>query len=371
MATLTIERRSGRITGYNIQWREDKRRRTIYLSPKRYAKKTAERLKEIVEALLYYRRNGIVALDKSVEVWLQNASVEIRTKLEKAGLIIANQAKTCQQLWEALLKSKVDAKERTLIIYRRSQALFQEHFPPTEYIDKITAEQLLQWKAALQTRFASATVAGHLKNAKIVFNWAVEHEWLQKSPTRGISIGSFVNRDNDRIITMDEYAKLLDACPNQEWRAIIALARIGGLRCPSELNQLRWTDVRWSENRFLVCSPKTERHEGHRERLVPLFPELRLELQKHFSSREVDSEFVIAGHQGTSWNLNTTFRKISKVAGLGKIVRPFDNMRMSRSNEILNRFGPGKESLWIGHSARVMREHYLHLSDEDFLEASE
>ena len=59
----------------------------------------------------------------------------------------------------------------------------------------------------------------------------------------GIPIGSFENRDKDRTISREEYAKLLDACPNQEWRTIIALARIGGLRCPSELKQLRWPDV--------------------------------------------------------------------------------------------------------------------------------
>jgi hypothetical protein len=55
---------------------------------------------------------------------------------------------------------------------------------------------------------------------------------------------------------------------------------------------------------------------------------------------------------------------------LGIIVRPFDNMRMSRSNEVLKRWGQAKESLWIGHSVKVMRDHYLTLSDEDFSDAA-
>jgi hypothetical protein len=62
--------------------------------------------------------------------------------------------------------------------------------------------------------------------------------------------------------------------------------------------------------------------------------------------------------------------KIAAISGLGIIVRPFDNMRMSRSNEVLNRWGQAKESLWIGHSAKVMKDHYLCLSDEDFSEAA-
>jgi integrase len=133
-----------------------------------------------------------------------------------------------------------------------------------------------------------------MKTAKMVFNWAVDHDWLTKNPMKKIPNGSFINRENDRIVTMEEYAKLLYACPNQEWRSIIALAKIGGLRCPSELQQLRWSDVDWTGNRFLVRSPKTERHEGHQERLVPLFPELRAELERHYSLDETKgNEFVI------------------------------------------------------------------------------
>jgi integrase len=138
------------------------------------------------------------------------------------------------------------------------------------------------------------------------------------------------------------------------------LARIGGLHCPSELKHLRWSDINWAENRFLVHSPKTEHHEGHRERLVPLFPELRKELERHFTLDEVkDNEFVIQGLQNsTRWNLHHPIKVIAKRAGLGTIMRPFDNMRMTRSNEVDREFGSVKESLWIGHSERVKKEHY-------------
>ena len=120
-------------------------------------------------------------------------------------------------------------------------------------------------------------------------------------------------------------------------------------------------------NRFLVKSPKTERHEGHGERLVPLFPELRTELERLFSDSE--SEFVVNGFRKTSWNLGIVFSKISERAGLETIARPFDNMRMSRSKEVFDRWGQAKESLWIGHSAKVRQNHYFCLSDDDFADA--
>src|SRR6266849_6310224 len=51
-----------------------------------------------------------------------------------------------------------------------------------------------------------------------------------------------------------------------EWRLIFALARFGGLRCPSEFVPLKWEHVDWARNRFWVTSPKTERHQGHEGR---------------------------------------------------------------------------------------------------------
>jgi len=368
MATLTTDRRSGKVAGYNIQWHEGKKRRTIHLGSRRFSRKTAERLKEIVERLLYYRRNGTAVPDKSTELWLQNAHEEIRAKLAKAGLLVIEEQKTCQQLWDTFMKHKTDLKPSSITGYRNCRLLFFEVFLPTDHIEQITSDRLLQWKATLLTKFAPASVTLYLTLVKSVMNWAVSHEWLPKSPMKGITSGNFVNRNNDRTITMEEFAKLLDSCPNQEWRTIIALARIGGLRCPSELQQLRWSDVHWDQNRFLVRSPKTERHAGRGERTVPLFPELLAELKKQFL---IDSEFVIQSFQGTKWNLTSPFQKISRRAGLGTIVRPFDNMRMSRSNEVFRLFGSQKENAWIGHTERVMSDHYFKLMDDDFTEAAQ
>ena len=197
-------------------------------------------------------------------------------------------------------------------------------------------------------------------------------KWLPENPLEGIARGSFVNDDNNRTISMQEYAKLLDACPNQEWRTIIALARIGGLRCPSELQQLRWSDIDWEKHWFVVRSSKTEHHEGKDKRTVPLFPELRSELDRHFIADEsIGNEFVIQGLQGTAWNLHEPFQKIARKAGLGTIDRPFDSLRTTRSHEVWERWGAEKENAWIGHSEAIRKKHYKgQFSDEAFAEAA-
>jgi integrase len=226
----------------------------------------------------------------------------------------------------------------------------------------------LEWRVWLLEKYAEASVAGFVKNLRAVFNWAVDKQkWLAENPIDGIPRGSFVNQGNVQPISMDDYVKLLEACPNQEWRTIVALARIGGLRCPSELKRLRWSDIDWAKNQFLVRSPKTEHHENHRQRIVPLFAELRKELKQHLDESG-DNEFVIQGYQGTSWGLRQVFDTIACNAGL-EIIWPFVNMRRSRSNEVLRKFGPVKESLWIGHSMETMKKHYFQLEEGDFTEA--
>jgi len=361
MATLTTERRSGKTTGYNVQWYDGKRRFTIHLGGKWYAKKTAERFKDIVEALLFYRRNGITTPEKSVEHWLQNAPVELRAKLAKAELLVVDEAKTCQQLWDAFLKFKaMEVKPNTLQSYRDSMGRFYEMFLPTMLITSITPEHLLEWKTSMQDDYAESSITTYVSKLKSVFKWAVDQDWLTKNPANNLSRGGSRNREHDRFITMEEYTRLLDACPNQEWRTILALARIGGLRCPSELRQLRWKDI--SQNRFTVHSPKTERHAGQDIRIVRLFDELREELDKH----DKTTEFVVQGLQGTSWALYATFQEISERAGLGIIKYPFRNMRRSRANEVLRKWGEAMERMWIGHSWDVMEKHYLMQLDEDF-----
>ena len=182
MATLSVDRRSGKVASYNVQWHEGKQRRTIHLGGKRYSRKTAQHLKDIVEKLLYFNRNGITVPDKTTELWIQSAPDDRKSKLAKAGLITANEQQTCLQLWSMFLKHKTDAKLTTVKSYRDSQVKFFEFFLPSEPIGKITSDRLLEWKTLLLSRYATASVAGYMKNVKAALNWAVRQDWLAKNP---------------------------------------------------------------------------------------------------------------------------------------------------------------------------------------------
>ena len=132
----------------------------------------------------------------------------------------------------------------------------------------------------------------------------------------------------------EDAAKVLDACPDHEWRLIFSLARFRGLRTPSETQKLRWCDVDWARGRLLIHSPKTEHHEGKETRWIPLFPELREHLDAAFDTPADGSDFVITRYRDGDQNLRTHMLRIIKRAGLKAWPKLFQNLRSTRETEL-------------------------------------
>jgi len=139
---------------------------------------------------------------------------------------------------------------------------------------------------------------------------------------------------------------------------LIALSRFGGLRVPSEALGLRWSDVDWEHNRLTVRSAKTEHHQGHSERIVPLFPEVREHLLAVFEQAEPGAVDVV-GRYRQGCNLNPQLRRIIKRAGLTPWTRTWHNLRASRQTELAASFPLHTVCAWIGNSKPIAAGHYL------------
>ena len=122
-----------------------------------------------------------------------------------------------------------------------------------------------------------------------------------------------------QFVTREEIDLVLAKCPNHHWRAIVALARFGGLRTPSETLSLRWVDIDWATGRMVVTSPKTEHHTNGKRRVVPIFHELRPFLEESFELAPkgdvyvVDERYRKAAMGPDGWanaNLRTTRHEI-------------------------------------------------------------
>jgi integrase len=221
---------------------------------------------------------------------------------------------------------------------------------------------------------APMTVKKRLQFARTVFRTAVRHGLIDRSPFDDVAFKAAAP-DRKRFITQDEYQALLAAAPDQNWRSIIALSRLGGLRCPSEVLSLKFEDIDWERNTIRVPSPKTAHHPGQDSRIMPLFPSLAEELLRAAELAPERAVYVVderhrrAAIGGSGWrsvNLRTTFEKIVKRAGLKVWPRLFHNLRSSRQTELEERFPTHVVCAWLGNSPTIARKHYLQVLPEHF-----
>ncbi|MBX3435415.1 MAG: site-specific integrase [Pirellulales bacterium] len=217
---------------------------------------------------------------------------------------------------------------------------------------------------------APNTARKRVANAKQFFQDAVQRELLARNPFAELkgTVGS--NRERDHFIDRATATKILDACPDAEWRLIFALARYAGLRCPSELLALTWADVNWAESRLLVRSAKTAHHEGKATRLVPIFPELRPCLEQVWDEAEPGALDVVTRYRTANVNLRTQLERIIRRAGLESWPKLFQNLRASRATELASEFPAHVAAAWLGHSTLVANKHYWQVTDADYAKAA-
>ena len=164
--------------------------------------------------------------------------------------------------------------------------------------------------------------------------------------------------------------RVIDACPDVEWRLIVALARFAGLRCPSEVLRLTWNDVHWDIDRFTVHASKTEHHAHGGVRQVPIFPKLRPFLQDAFDAAEPGEPRVITRYRAGS-NLQPQLVRLIKRAGLVPWPRAFNNLRSSLITDLAAVHSLHVVTDWVGNSPEIARLHYTQVTEADYAKAAQ
>lgn len=349
------------------------KRQTVRLG--KVPKKAAETVCTRVEELLANKLTGRV-MDRDLADWLADVDAVLQNKLAAVGLCHARESAMLQPFIKGYVEGRTDVKPATKEVWRQGEMGLIEFFGADKPLREVTPGDADRYKLHLiGKKLASMTVRKRLQFATMIFRAAARRRLITENPFADVSIkASMPNRE--RFITHDETTKLLDACPNQNWRTIVALARFGGLRCPSEVLSLRWQDVDWTAGRIKVLSPKTEHHPGKESRTIPLFPELRQELEAAFDPQSVyvvDERMRESAQGKAGWrncNLRTTFEKIVKRAGLTPWPRLFHNLRSSRQTELAEHFPSHVVCDWLGNSEDIARKHYFQTTDDHFSRAA-
>ncbi len=373
----------------------DRKRRSIRLG--KVPMRAAESIKIRVEALNVANITGH-PVDGETARWVAERDVMMLEKLAAVKLIQPREPAKLIALGEFLegyLQRRSDVKDGTQTFYGHTCRNLIGMFGADRPISSITAGDADDFRRYLQQHteplegkskdaisksrqkkpLAAATVARRCSLARTFFRDAVRRKLVDTNPFEDIGGGSKANSDRSHFIDQPTITKAIDACPNAEWRLLVALSRFGGVRVPSEALTLHWRDIDWSADRMTVHSPKTEHHVGKASRVVPIFGELRPYLEDVF---DPDGDFVLPSLQREAaqrgdWravNLGTRFTKIVKRAGLTPWPRLWHNLRASRQTELTEVFPAHVVSAWLGNSERIAAQHYLQVLDSHFEKAS-
>jgi hypothetical protein len=236
------------------------KRKTIGLG--KVSQRDAERIKDKIEALNAAAKAGF-APDDDTAAWLRKIADKLHAKLAGAGLTQARQPNTptpCPTLGEFLDQYRAargDVGEGTRTSYGVIGKRMIAFFGADMRLDEINPGRAEDFATHLRTKggrndapYAAATASKTIKMARQMLRRALRLRLIHENPFEDIKAGNEKNRERNYFVTGEVTKKVLDACPDAEWRLLVALARYGGLRCPSETLSLTWPDISGTRTGF-------------------------------------------------------------------------------------------------------------------------
>lgn len=353
-----------------IEW-YDKSGKRVTLYAGELNKSDATEIQAMVSKIVEAKKhNG--EIPAKVTAWANSLSDDFYGKLSRLKLLVPRSTNTLAGFVQSYIDNKQDISPYTRRNMLATLKELTEYFGKDKPLRAITSGDADDWQQWLMNEgFAEATWSKMIVHAKQFMKSAVRKGLANSNPFQDLKAGSQSNPERLQFIDRAKINKLLDACPSLEWKLLIVLARYGGLRTPSETLALTWNDIDWANNKIMVPSPKGKKH-GKPWRPIPIFPELRLYLDRAWEQAPPRTDRVLSGiNQSYHKNMRTQLARIIKRAGLEQWPRLFHNLRASRETELANEYPLHVVTSWLGNTPTVAAGHYLSTTDEHFRRATE
>ena len=189
--------------------------------------KQASAIKVKVEDLISSRKGSGLISDETAQ-WLAVLSVEFHEKLASVGLV------KCRSHTSATMKDLIAEFYKHLNVkaiarrnYEPTTNMMLAYFGENTPIRDIEPLQAQQWRAQMKADgSAEATLSKRVKLARQIFRQGARWKMLSDNPFADVKAGSQINKSRQRFINLEDAAKVLEACPDSQWRLIFALSRL-------------------------------------------------------------------------------------------------------------------------------------------------
>lgn len=126
-------------------------------------------------------------------------------------------------------------KSRTAIKFNATKGYLIEHFGAGRDLRNINSGHANDWRPFLIGKgIGENTIRNHTQIARQFFHAAARRQLIEVNPFLGLKAATQANPERFHFVSREDAKKVLEACPDANWRLIFALSRFGSLRCPSE-----------------------------------------------------------------------------------------------------------------------------------------
>lgn len=355
--------------GYRVRFIDhNKERKAIRLTG--INKPNAQTVAHHVQQLVNWKKSGLT-LDSQTAEWIaKKVGQELYDKLANAGLIEKRASCLLTDFMTEYINDgrTVDGKpaaSNTLKKWRQAEKVLNEFFGNKNLRD-ITHDDAVKFRRWMDSgTLGENGKRTHVGVAKMFFNVAKRRKLVVENPFEFQKASLVLDRSRDFFLNRANAAKILEACPDTQWRLVFVLWRFAGLR-KMEIFQIRWENILWDQGKMLVSIPKTKHHEGKESRFVPIGDILPW-LEEAFHEAPEGTQRVITRFTETNENLAKPFEKIIESAGLTVWPKLIQNLRASCETDWLDSGIPAHVvAKWIGHSVKVQNDNYAQVDDHHF-----
>ncbi len=337
-----------------------KKRRTIRTG--KCAKKHAQTARNMVEKLTEARRFN-TGLDGQVVEWLKGIDATLRTRLAKAGLVEDVKTTTLGKFLDEFFdqrRQRGDVTESTLTVWGHTRRNLVAFLGADKVLRTITLADAENWNAWLKSSegLAENTIRKRCQFARRFFRVAERRGLVDHNPFKGL-VGTVVPVPERQVfIDRETIDDVLDQCPTPEHRLLLLFARYMGVRVPSEIVPLQWSDINWETMQIIIASPKTKRYRDGHQRVVPIFPEVAKELQQAWDAAPSGAVYIFPSIRSAEKNQGTWLKRAILRAGRQPWPKAWVNLRSTRATELVDQYPSHVAAAWLGHTEVIANRHY-------------